>query len=157
MITNWEHSHCWSNTMASQGLSCLFMSPNGTTMEGWFAEDLGPYDTNKRHPPLNNPFSQHWHFITTTYNEYKLDERLTLPLKEDKFRADWKEWNCGLTDIHKALEEEQEWDKVSTCRRKVYASKLLKVLKNRYEDWQLTKNSSGGRQTLKQSKLITAT
>ena len=50
--------------------------------------------------------------------------------------------------MHKALEEEQEWDKVSTRRRNVYASKLMKVLKNRYDDWQITKNSSGGRQTL---------
>ena len=73
-------------------------------------------------------------------------------MKEDKLRAEWQQWNCGVTDIHKALEEEQEWDKVSTRRRKVYASKLMKVLKNRYDDWQLTKNSSGGRQTLKQSK-----
>ena len=59
-----------------------------------------------------------------------------MPLKEDKLRAEWQQGNCGLTDMHKALEEEQEWDKVSTCRRKVFASKLMKPLKNRYDDWQ---------------------
>ena len=38
----------------------LFTSPNGTTMEGWSAEDLRPYDTNKIHPPHHSPFGPHW-------------------------------------------------------------------------------------------------
>ena len=82
-------------------------------MEGWSAETLGPYDINKRHPPLHNTFSQHWLFATINSNEHKLDQRPTLPLKEDKLREEWQQENCGLTDMHKALEEEQEWDKSS--------------------------------------------
>ena len=52
------------------------------------------------------------HFTTTNYNEHKLDQRLTLALMEDKLREELQQGNCGLTDMHKALEEEQEWDDV---------------------------------------------